>query len=168
VAKTKRFHWLLLIAFSDLAASCQDRLFHNLFYPQAGEAVFEGLNTKSIARDSRSEKTRKVRRLVWLGLCLAAASAAAADDQALLRISGSYIAYSYDFNQLFGENVSGKGLFSLETASPDGKDAGQDSEIVDLLHRHGRAPISISRKKMLPCDNLSTLLLKKKIFIVCP
>jgi len=95
----------LLIAFSDLAASCQDRLFHNLFYPQAGEAVFEGLNTKSIARDSRSEKTRKVRRLVWLGLCLAAASAAAADDQALLRISGSYIAYSYDFNQLFGENV---------------------------------------------------------------
>jgi len=43
--------------------------------------------------------------MVWLGLYLGIASAAAADAQALLRISGSYIAYSYDFNQLFGENV---------------------------------------------------------------
>jgi len=84
------------------------------------------------------KKTRKVRRLVWLGLCLAA------------------------------HIVSGKGLFSLKTAGPDGMDAGQDPEILDLLHRHGRAPISISRKKMLPCGNLSALLLKKKIFIVCP
>jgi hypothetical protein len=51
------------------------------------------------------KKIRKARHLAWLGLCLAVTAAAAADDQALLRISGSYIAYSYDFNQLFGENV---------------------------------------------------------------
>ncbi len=48
---------------------------------------------------------RKARPLAWLGLCLAMAPAVSAEDQALLRIKGGYIAYSYDFNLLYGENV---------------------------------------------------------------
>jgi len=43
--------------------------------------------------------------LVWLGFCLALALAAEADERVLLRISGTYLAYSYDHNQLFGENA---------------------------------------------------------------
>jgi len=46
----------------------------------------------------------------WWGLalwacCLTVFVPAAAADRVLLRIEGSYLAYSYDYNQLFGENV---------------------------------------------------------------